>query len=132
MSRVSKLQYVNKDFSLRNRDTTALRISLLAWRDNVAALKRGEISDKENFTGVKKTIRKEYPEFTFEQQRLAQDNICEWFGKKTSKYIQQGKNLNLHTVALPPRRNERSGHCGSPSQHRGPQCNLKQYSPVLS
>ena len=81
MSRVSKLQYVNKDFSLRNRDTTALRISLLAWRDNIAALKRGEISDKENFTGVKKTIRKEYPEFTFEQQRLAQDNICEWFGK---------------------------------------------------
>jgi len=81
MSKVSKLQYVNKDFSLRNRDATALRISLLAWRDNYASLKRGEISEKENFTNVKSNVRREYPEFTPDQLRLAQDNICEWFSK---------------------------------------------------
>ena len=81
MSKVSKLQYINKDFSLRNREATALRISLLAWRDNLASLKRGEISDKANFTNVKKNVRREYPEFTPDQLRLAQDNICDWFGK---------------------------------------------------
>jgi len=81
MSRVSRLQYVNKDFSLRNREATAQKITILALRDSVSSLKKCEISDKVNLVHVKNNVRKLYPEFTAEDLNLAQDNISDWFRK---------------------------------------------------
>lgn len=84
MSKVSRLQYKNKDFNLQNRWKTAERICKLAFMQNVSALKPREISDKKNFTFVKKTIRELYPEFTEGDLRLAQDNVSDWFTNNKS------------------------------------------------
>jgi len=85
MSRVSSLQYVNKDFNIKNRDATNKKICVLAWRDSFNALKRGEISTKTNCTHVKKNVRKEYPEFTEHQCELVRQSVGEWF--KNNKHL---------------------------------------------
>ena len=85
MSRVSKLQYVNKDFNIKNRDATNKKICLLAFRDGLNALKNGEISDKVNLTFVKRQIRREYPDFTDHQCELGRMSVGEWF--KNNKHL---------------------------------------------
>lgn len=85
MSRVSSLQYVNKDFNIKNRDLTNKKICILAFRDSVSALKKGEISNKVNLTYVKKQIRREYPEFTDHQCEIGRQSVGEWF--KHNKYL---------------------------------------------
>jgi hypothetical protein len=85
MSRVSKLQYVNKDFNVKNRYETNKKICILAFRDGVSALKKGEISDKVKLTFVKKNIRLEYPDFNEEQCELGRQSVGEWF--KRNKYL---------------------------------------------
>ena len=79
MSRVSKLQHVNKDFNIKNRDETNKRICILAFRDGVSALKKGEISDKVKLTFVKKNIRREYPDFDEDQCELGRQSVGYWF-----------------------------------------------------
>jgi hypothetical protein len=81
MSRVSKLQYVNKDFTIKHRDATNKKICILAWRDSMSALKPGQISTKKNCTHIKKNVRREYPEFTDHQCELARESAGEWFKK---------------------------------------------------
>ena len=85
MSRVSKLQHVNKDFNIKRRDETNKKICILAFRDGVSALKKGEISDKVKLTFVKKNIRLEYPDFNEEQCELGRQSVGEWF--KRNKYL---------------------------------------------
>ena len=79
MSRVSKLQYVNKDFNVKNRYETNKKICILAFRDGVSALRKGEISDKVKLTFVKKNIRREYPDFDEDQCELGRQSVGEWF-----------------------------------------------------
>ena len=85
MSRVSKIQFANKDFNVRNRYETNKRICILAFRDGVSALKKGEISDKVKLTFITKNIRREYPEFDEDQCNLGRQSVGEWF--KRNKHI---------------------------------------------
>ena len=100
MSRVSKLQHVNKDFNIKRRDETNKKICILAFRDSVSALKKGEISNKVKLTFVKKNIRREYPEFTDYQCELGRQSVGEWF--KHNKYLPELNSFHARFPLLFP------------------------------
>jgi hypothetical protein len=77
MSKVSSLQYKNKDFSVTNRDKTYRNLCLMAVVSQCSTKVRRKSS---RLTGIKNIVRKKYPELSEKEVTKAQDNISEWFG----------------------------------------------------